>query len=695
MILTIATLAAGTASAQRSIKYDNVVKEAESLPPVEACQLYQDYLSTKPENKANAYFRIAELLAKMAARIDPIANYDKLVSLSASSQQYYRLAAAISDNEARRTAAFFPEVKASERRLSAQDVKAYISMKTGIDSALLVEASGLRQIYAQMVDRYLECSELFRQINETNPSLAGIYDDWARNEPSLALLRQSFDSLQRDMAAYREALTANPEGAHSHSANYGYRSIERYRVDGFAPVNFASGTAELWDYGAWAAGIVEHYREQLAPAIQRAKDATAELDRQIDALRTSGRKLDELKLPVQSASRIKIPAAASAELARKAAMLELMNAGCDTLNSPEAPATGMGVIKGDYYRSLAKLYRKYESLTDSSAEADNSEMQQLYRSALNNYRMYTVNSANRFRRTSNLKYKKQDVPLYFGIGFYRAAFSGYVTKAIIADGSGGCYLSGSSINPQGFAVAFVARSRDLQNIDWMKTFDVAKMMYDDCAIALSPVPGGGCFALISSKNVSDPELTTQTIIAWDGDGNEKRQITLPEKHLPLGRAIHYNAVTDNLLLAFYGQAEDRFQHEGTLDIRQINTRNEQLFRFNVSLNGDVIAVLPTSSGGFIVFGNYIELDTPDHSYRTEHSGPGIFSLVITSAGKLQSVNVYPSDHPRYGIRVVGASDGSFVISGQQGDARKNSASPYAPEGEPVFIVTDGQGRLDY
>ncbi|MDR2564402.1 MAG: hypothetical protein LBC98_10775 [Prevotellaceae bacterium] len=693
LYLVFAVFVTNTAQGQRSMKYDNVAKEAENLDPIEACQLYQDYLSTNPEAKSNAYFRVAELLSKIMKTIDPIANYDKLLKIVENSRLYYELAANISDNEARRSAGFFTEIKASERRLSAKDVKTYIRMKIGVDSVFLSEASALRKVYTTMVERYIECSKLFARINEANPSLAEIYTEWQDNEPMLNMLIQKFDSLRRDMAAYREALTANPAGGHSHSANYGYRAIENYRIDGFSPVNFASGTAAPWDYGAWAAGVIEHYKEQLAPAINRAKAAVVELDRQMNELKSTGKKLEILNIPSEGVSRIKIPSSVSMEVSRKAAMLEFMNAFYDTLNSPAAVTTGMGSLKGDYYYTLSKLYRKYENLSEKSQNVEAAEVLEMYRKALNNYRMYTVNSANRFRRTANLKYKKQDIPMYFGIGFYRASFSGYVTKAIIPDGSGGCYLSGSSINPQGFAVAFVARSRDLQNIDWMKTFDVAKMMYDDCAIALSPVPTGGCFALISSKNVSDPELTTQTIVTYDGEGNEKRQITLPEKHLPLGRAIHYNTLTDNILLAFYGQDENRFLHGGTLDIRQINTKNEQLFRFNVNLNGDVIAVLPTNSGGFIVFGNYIDLETTEKAYKTEHAGPGIYSLAISAAGKLLRANVYPSDTPRYGIRVSGTSEGTFIISGQKGDARKNSATPYSPDGDPVFIVTDNEGKL--
>ena len=113
----------------------------------------------------------------------------------------------------------------------------------------------------------------------------------------------------------------------------------------------------------------------------------------------------------------------------------------------------------------------------------------------------------------------------------------------------------------------------------------------------------------------------------------------------------------------------------------------------MNLNGDIIAILSTSAGGVMVFGNYIDMKTPLGEYRTGHDGVGIFSLLLSSTGALDKVNIYPSKNSRYGIRATGTAEGTFTISGQSGDARKNSASPYSADGDPVYIITDSEGKL--
>jgi hypothetical protein len=690
MSAMILAVFAGSAYAQRSLKYDNVIKEAESLEAAEAYQLYQDYLSTNPSMKSNVYFRLAELSSKLMKTLDPVVDYVKMLKFAENSRHYYALCrTGMDESELRRTGNLFIGVQSSERRLSVKDVEMHISMKLDRDSVYLSEVSTLHNLYVTIVDRYLSCTELYTEINKINASQADIYTDWQNNELLIRTLMQKFDSLHVDITTYREALAIYP--VEGRSAKYEYKTIEGYRIDGFTPVNFASGTSALWDYGIWAANIIKYYNENIEPAISKSKMAEARLNEQIRELKMVGKQLETLDIPDDNLFRMSVPGFSS-EIPRKSAMLRFMNMLYDTLNMPFAGTTGMNAIKSDYYYRLSKLYQEYGKLS-SSNDAGFKEMTDMYLSALNNYRQYTISSANRFRKTANLKFKKQDIPIYFGIGFYRASFSGYVTKAIIADGTGGCYLSGSSINSQGFAVAFIARSHDMQNIDWMKTVDISKMMYDDCAIALSPVSSGGCYALITSKNVSDAELTSQTIIQYDDKGNEKLQITLPEKHLPLGRTMHYNSITNNILLAFYGTSENRFQDDGLLDIRQISTDNEQKFKYSMSLNGDIIAILSTSAGGVMVFGNYIDMKTPLGEYKTEHEGVGIFSMRLSLDGKLEKVNVYPSKNSRYGIRATGTAEGTFTISGQSGDARKNSASPYSSDGDPVYIITDNEGKL--
>jgi hypothetical protein len=201
----------------------------------------------------------------------------------------------------------------------------------------------------------------------------------------------------------------------------------------------------------------------------------------------------------------------------------------------------------------------------------------------------------------------------------------------------------------------------------------------------------GVMSLISSKNVSDPVLTTQTIVKYDIKGNEKQKIALPEKNLPLGRNILYDEIFETTLLTFYGNTEKWF-NDSVLIVQQFSKDFQLKFHSNIKLNGELINIFPSNNGSFILFGNYTELDVFG---KKETAAMGIFSLIIDSEGKIIKTSVYPSDNPKYGIYVSRISPEMFLISGISGNVRKDNLDFLPSEGEPVVILTDNNGYLIY
>jgi hypothetical protein len=535
--------------------------------------------------------------------------------------------------------------------------------------------------------------DIYQNICKKNRNIDDLYADWDNSSKSVNLLINSFDSVLYFINLINgKDKIPNP--------NFTYRNIVDFKIDGFSPADFKN-IAELWDYKSWAVRLQKYYDETVRRTVERNKIVEQKLDMhtaEINASKmpfpsvnyTDSDLMEELK-NLQEITPLYF------NLERKYRIIDFLNLAYDKKNTPVSNSYSVD-NQSDYILSLIKAYSKilsvdkkietkYPSLKKNSSDSES--VYGLYHSSIENYKQYVVNSKIA-EKENNLTYNKTNIPKINGSGFYRPSNSGYIVKSILKNGDGSIFLGGASVNSQGYSIAFTAFSADAQNINWLKTVDISKMIYDDCSMSVCPAPAG-VMSLVSSKNVSDPTLSTQTVVKYDMKGVEKQKITLPEKNLPLGRTILYDEITETILLTFYGNTEEWFR-DSILVVQQLSADNQQKFRSDIKLGGELINISPLSNGKFILFGNYAELDVLGEK---ESSGLGIFSLIIDSDGTVVKKSVYPSDKPRYGICVSRISPEIFLISGTSGSIRKNDANLLPSEGEPVVILTSGNGDLIY
>jgi hypothetical protein len=679
--------------AQRNPKYENVVKKVSELSREEAFGEYSDFLSLNPFiERANLYYQLAELASSIMKDLNPLTDYHRIKSLYNTSDNYYLICEQyINDNEARKDQSLFASVQASQRRLSAQDVSLYIRTKRGVDSLFFAEIARTFKSCTAVIEAYYDCMDLYKNICKNNRNINDLYINWEDNNKSLSLLINKFDSV-----LYLKNLLAGNEKVSN--LNFIYKDIVNFKIDGFSPTDFKN-VAELWDYKSWAVRQRVYYDETVRRTVDKTRIVEQKLDMHI-------RDINESKTPIPAesyASRELMEELRNLQeitplylnIEQKYRIIDFLNLVYDKRNTPVADNYSV-VNQADYICSLTEAYSKilavekkmeskYPSIKKSSPEPAYS----LYHSSIENYKQYVVNSKIS-GKDDNFIYNKVNIPKISGSGFYRPSSSGYIVKNIFHNDDGSVFIGGASVNQQGYSIAFTAFSADAKDVNWLKTTDISKIMYDDCTMSVCSVPAGA-MSLVSSKNVSDPVLTTQTIIVYDIKGAEKQKITLPEKNFPLGRNIWYDEISGTKLLAFYGHAEEWYR-DSLLIVQQLTNDDQQKFRSDIRLSGELLDIFPSSNGSFILFGNYVELDVLD---KKESAALGIFSLIIDSEGKIVKKSVYPSDNPRYGIYVSRISPEKFLISGASGSIRKNDANMQPSEGEPVVILTSGNGDLIY
>jgi hypothetical protein len=674
--------------AQRNLKYENVIKKAAELNNEEAFGEYSDFLSLNPFiERANPYYQVAEIASAMMKELNILTDYNRIKDLYHTADNNYLICQQyINDNEARRDQAFFPAVRTAQRKLTAQDIILYVNLKRDSDSTFFAETTETYKSYTSMIETYYQCMDIYKKICTNNRDVNDLYVNWEYdNNNYIYSLINKFDTVVHLKNLLNKTLP---------NLNFSYRKISNFKIDGFSPANFKV-IAELWDYKSWAIQQQTYYETTVLQIVEKSLLVQEQLSEHIKNIYT-----EETPIPISSYAdkslmeqlrNLQEITSLYLDIERKYRIIDFLNLAYDKRNISTTENYSAG-NQADYIYSLTEAYNKIAALS-KEMEANYPALKSteiepvanLYNRSLDNYKQYIIYSEIA-EKDENFIYNKAKIPKIKSNGFYRPSQAGYIVKSVLKNDDGSVFLGGATVNAQGFSVAFTALSPDAQNISWLKTVDVSKLIYDDCVMSVCNIPMG-MMSIVSSKNVSDPSSTTQTIVKYDTKGVEKQKITLPEKNFPLGRNILHDEISETTLLTFYGNTEEWFR-DSVLIIQQLSKDNQQQFRSDVKLSGELINIFPSNNGGYIFFGNYVELEA-------ENTSLGIFSMIINKEGKVIKTSVYPSENPRYGISINRVSPDVFLISGTSGSIRKNNAELSPNEGNPVVILTSDVGDLIY
>lgn len=679
---------------QRSVpKYDNLVKEAMNVSNEKAFNMLNDYRDLAGEKASvNVYFLLAEKGNEILREIDPILEYPEFNRFAGLTIGFYEhVSSNLTETDIKKDRDFFFNVPSKDKKIGLIDVQEYVQHRKQDLDGFILASSKVQSSYNSFYRNYIQSFNLYSEINNKYIKESDfLASDYNEGTEYLRKIVNAFDSALYYAESYKDALIERP--TKGYVANFSYKPIENYRQDGFSKVDLTNGL--LWNYGDWAKSKNSIFETKIKPINSQARKDLQELTSRIanypnimDDYRVNPNIYKEL-FQIDATNPL------INKLQQGSAQFNFFKKSLDPINNDVFnPQKNETSEKVNFCYDLTQKYLDYRKVSDlieglrpnDTAVFDISVFR-IFEKSLTNFKRFVVKSENHFRGPLKLKYKKEEIALSYTTGFYRPTVAGYVTKAIVPV-EGGYFLSGSSVSPQGFSVAYIAYSIDGQNITWIKTVDIGKVMYDDCAVALS-VANNLCFALITSKSVSDPSITTQTIISYNLKGEEKGRITLPEKALPIGRFISYNPEKETLLLAFYGDAENWFQPNGKLIIQQIDKQNMLLMRSEVELNGELTTIMEYDKN-FLVVGNAYSLASGEDIHESEASSA--FSLVIDKKGVVSSVNIYSKEKSYYCIKAFSAKNETTILIGEEGIPRKNTANPLENKEGVAYLLIDNEG----
>lgn len=720
--------------AQKQLKYENVYKEAIASSDIKyAYTLFNDFYEQNPSsNRANLYFQLGTRAITLAQAFNPIAHHADYMLYINNADSCLRLCLRyLNDEELKRDNDLFDNVQRADKKLTKDEVYKYVDELLEKNKENRRGAQKTYNAYIGLVTNYNTCLETYKLLCDEFVTIKEAYlllnSDITEKMESL---QEHYDSVQYYLAEYNDALdkfTVN--GYENVKANA--KTIEIFRVDGLSGADFRKPETQIWNYKLWAEQFMQSI-DAFAHVFQEVIDGSDELTSRINSF-NSNRNLSDNYVgyevdaeAMDSLNRFGYFPALNRLLNYQEEKLNFLTISRRKINSPDYDKRFNIADKLLYYNVLQNKYNNLESKRiDLQAYAvpennmdfaamnfkdyhefleyvqdEQTENKIEIDAALKNLQKYLVSGENNIRRTNYVSYKKQEIPLFIGGGFYRSSQpQSYITKCIVT-ADNGVYIAGSLISKEGFATTYVALcSADTSKVNWLKTVDIGRVMYDNCVTALTPTIDGGCFVLVVAKNVSDPQLINSTIIQYDANGKELKRLTLPEKTLGMGRFINYDDVNEQLLMAFHGNGEFLYEPSSKMTVQKIDLNNTILMNAELKFSGELINIFPATDSALLVIGNYTaitnEKGTEHWAGKPEDSmHSGIFTAIFSKKGELIKVNRYKSKDSCYAIKAVRITNNLINIVGQKGASRRDSAIPYA-NGDLVYLQVDGLGEYIY
>ena len=726
--------------AQHLPKYENLYKDAfDANNKTYAYTLFSEFLIQNPESKrASAYFNLGTLAFDISQNYDLIANHANYMEYAAISDSCLKLCLKhLNDDEVARDNIMFQNVQSAGTKLTYAEVYDYVDQMIEKNKAQMRNARKLYHVYQGLTANYSACQNIYKYMCDHHTTEKEIYLMLDVNIDVLKILENMIelsDSIDYYLDEYQGLLEKSDDNIEIEKAK-----ILIYRVDGLSIPNFRTSKITVWDYKAWAHRCITDI-DAFAFIFQDVINASAQLTRRINMFNTNRSLSDNYfgyevdRDVMDSLNYYAYFPALNSYITYKEDKLNFLTRSRRRINSPDFDNNGTLTLKDKlyYYDNLLKEYKNLEFLrkelekyaisgnrTDfGSMNFIDDEKSKIFardefkeyvqdeftenefeiKTAFENLKQYFLKVENNLRRTKYVTYHKQEIPLFFANGFYRSSNpQSFVTKCIEPSVSG-IYLGGSTISKEGFAIAYIALcSPDSLNILWYKTVDIGRVMYDNSVTALYPTFDGGCFVLIVAKNVSDPALLSSTIIQYNAKGAEIKRLTLPEKTLGIGRHISYDAVSEQMLMAFYGNEEFWFTPQSRLMLQKINLNNNILMSAELQMSGSLVEILPAKDSSLLVIGNYFSIvDENDIEYKLQSQGvnhqSGIFSALFSSKGKLLKLNRYNIRDSGYAVAAVKIDNNAISVLGQKGYARPDDTVPFVP-GDLIYMTIDAEGNL--
>jgi hypothetical protein len=264
-LLIIMLLAFISTNAQ-TLKYDDIINEMGSIPPVTR---YGRFLQFQKQNPyfSNTYIQLGNACEQIISELDPLRNIELIEYWASNAILYYGLFPVyLKANEVRRNLNYYSNIQELNKlpRLENDVVLDYVKKRSEYCKNLKDSIGIIYKALEKSKDHYNNCVQTFKEINETFDNLnEALLQTTPELLAKLTLLDNEYKATITEFSSYQELTAKFPVGKYNQS--YEIIPIQTFRLDGLTNSNFLSNKFSIWDYGNWVDSYKATFQSEIIP----------------------------------------------------------------------------------------------------------------------------------------------------------------------------------------------------------------------------------------------------------------------------------------------------------------------------------------------------------------------------------------------------------------------------------------------
>lgn len=243
---------------QAQEKYSVVLERSKQLSPYEAIYLLMDYQYWHPEY-SNIYYQLGNLSYDLLPTRDPLHHYPELSALLYQCRLFYGNCLHFAKDQ-KLQGWQYAELANGQKRIEYETLEQFVRPRQKEVQRQQTACDSIHRSFVRMSERYNRCQALFadfltRYVREKTAHLQLQPEE----RKGLTALKQAADSLDGDIAAFRQALALQP--VQGYEPVFRKEPIVLYRLDGLTHTDFLQNDISLWDYSSWVTAFLDTQRD--------------------------------------------------------------------------------------------------------------------------------------------------------------------------------------------------------------------------------------------------------------------------------------------------------------------------------------------------------------------------------------------------------------------------------------------------
>lgn len=243
---------------QAQEKYSVVLERSRQLSPYEAVYLLMDYQYWHPDY-AGIYYQLGNLTYGLLPTRDPLHHYQELSTLLYQSRLFYGNCLHFAKDQ-KLPGWQYPELADGQKKIEYETLRAFVSPRLEDVKRQKIACDSIHRSFVRMSERYNRCQALFSAFltHYTREKTAHLLLQQPERD-QLTALALAADSLEADIAAYRNALALKP--VEGYDPVFRKEPVVLYRLDGLTHTDFLQNDIALWDYSEWVSRFLAEQRD--------------------------------------------------------------------------------------------------------------------------------------------------------------------------------------------------------------------------------------------------------------------------------------------------------------------------------------------------------------------------------------------------------------------------------------------------